>query len=65
LNDLKTWFRSRKYGVEVLTVHPEMPEVIFTDQAVAQIAQLGRFPAKKFPVLRVCLPSRGVVAPVA
>jgi hypothetical protein len=41
LNDLKTWFRSRKYVVEVLTVLPEMPEVIFTDQAVAQIAQLG------------------------
>jgi hypothetical protein len=42
LNDLKTWFRSRKYVVEVLTVLPEMPEVIFTDQAVAQVAQLGR-----------------------
>jgi hypothetical protein len=28
--------------VEVLTVLPELPEVILTAQAVAQVAQLGR-----------------------
>jgi hypothetical protein len=42
VNDLKTWFRSQKYVVETLKLLPEMPEAIFTDQAVAQIAQLGR-----------------------
>ena len=41
VNDLKTWFRSRKYMVEVFTVLPACPEVIFTAQAVAQVAQLG------------------------
>lgn len=42
VNDLKTWFRSQKYVVETLKLLPEMPEAIFIDQAVAQIAQLGR-----------------------
>ena len=42
VNDLKTWFRSRKYVVETLKLLPEMPEAIFIDQAIAQVAQLGR-----------------------
>jgi putative transposase len=42
VNDLKTWFRSRKYVVETLKLLPEMPEPIFMDQVIAQVAQLGR-----------------------
>ena len=42
VNDLKTWFRSRKYVVETLKFLPEMPEAIFIDQVIAQVAQLGR-----------------------
>jgi hypothetical protein len=42
VNDLKTWFRSRKYVVETLKLLPEMPEAIFIDQVIAQVAQLGR-----------------------
>ncbi len=42
VNDLKTWFRSRKYVIETLKLLPEMPEPIFIDQAIAQMAQLGR-----------------------
>lgn len=42
VNDLKTWFRSRKYVVETLKLLPEIPETIFIDQAIAQVAQLGR-----------------------
>jgi len=42
VNDLKTWFRSRKYVVETLKLLPEMPEPIFIDQAIAQMAELGR-----------------------
>lgn len=42
VNDLKAWFRSRKYVVETLKLLPEMPEPIFIDQAIAQVATLGR-----------------------
>src|SRR5207249_9582209 len=42
VNDLKAWFRSRKYVVETLKLLPEMPEPIFIDQAIAQVAALGR-----------------------
>ena len=42
VNDLKTWFRSRQYVVETLKFLPEMPEAIFIDQVIAQVAQLGR-----------------------
>jgi len=42
VNDLKTWFRSRKYVVETLKLLPEIPEAIFIEQAIAQVAQLGR-----------------------
>ncbi len=45
VNDLKTWFRSRKYVVETLKLLPEMPEPIFIDQTIAQVAQLGRIKA--------------------
>jgi len=42
VNDLKAWFRSRKYVIETLKLLPEMPEPIFIDQAIAQVAALGR-----------------------
>ena len=42
VNDLKAWFRSRKYVVEPLKLLPEMPEPIFMAQAIDQMAQLGR-----------------------
>jgi putative transposase len=42
VNDLKAWFRSRKYVVETLKLLPEMPEPIFIEQAIAQVAALGR-----------------------
>jgi putative transposase len=42
VNDLKAWFRSKKYVVETLKLLPEMPEPIFIDQAIAQVAELGR-----------------------
>ena len=41
VNDLKAWFRSRKYVIETLKLLPEMPEPIFIDQAIAQVAALG------------------------
>src|SRR5437667_8668901 len=42
VNDLKAWFRSRKYVVETLKLLPEMPDPIFITQAIDQMAQLGR-----------------------
>jgi len=42
VTDLKAWFRSRKYVIETLKLLPEMPEPIFIDQAIAQVAALGR-----------------------
>ncbi len=42
VHDLKAWFRGRKYVVEILKLLPEMPEPIFIDQAIAQVAALGR-----------------------
>jgi putative transposase len=39
---LKAWFRGRTYVVETLTWLPEMPDAIFIDQVVSQIAELGR-----------------------
>jgi putative transposase len=42
VNDLKAWFRSRKYVVETLKFLPEMPDPIFIEQAIAQVAELGR-----------------------
>jgi hypothetical protein len=42
VNDLKAWFRGRKYVVETLKLLPEMPDVICIEQVVSQIAELGR-----------------------
>ena len=50
VNDLKAWFRSRKSVVETLTLLPAMPEPIFIDQAIAQVAALGRVNQAANPV---------------
>jgi putative transposase len=42
VNDLKAWFRGRKYVVETLKLLPEMPDTICIEQIVSQIAELGR-----------------------
>ena len=42
VNALKAWFRGRKYVVETLTLLPAMPDALFIDQVVSQIAALGR-----------------------
>jgi putative transposase len=42
VNDLKAWFRGRKYATEMLKLLPESPGPIFIDQVVAQMAELGR-----------------------
>jgi hypothetical protein len=42
VNDLKAWFRGRKYLVETLKWLPEPPDAIFIDQVVRQRAELGR-----------------------
>ena len=42
VNDLKAWFRGRKYVVETLQLLPEMPDAICIDQVVSQMAELGR-----------------------
>ena len=38
VNDLKAWCRGRKSVVETLQLLPEMPEPIFIEQAIAQVA---------------------------
>ncbi len=42
VNDLKAWFRSRKYVVAAFQLLPEIPEPIFIDQVIAKVAALGR-----------------------
>jgi hypothetical protein len=42
VHDLKAWFRGRTYGVETLTLLPDMPEAIGIEQVVSQSAALGR-----------------------
>jgi putative transposase len=42
VNDLKAWFRGRKYATEMLKLLPESPGPIFIDQVVAHMAELGR-----------------------
>jgi len=42
VNDLKAWFRGRKYATELLKLLPESLGCIFIDQVVAQMAELGR-----------------------
>jgi len=42
VNDLKAWFRGQKYVVETLKLLPAMPDSVFIDQVVSQMAALGR-----------------------
>lgn len=42
VNDLKAWFRGRKYVIETLKLLPELPDSFFIDQVVAHRAELGR-----------------------
>jgi hypothetical protein len=42
INDLKAWFRGRKYVVETLKLLLEPPNSIFIEQVVTQMAELGR-----------------------
>jgi putative transposase len=42
VNDLKAWFRGQKYVVETLKLLPVMPDSVFIDQMVSQMAELGR-----------------------
>jgi putative transposase len=42
VNDLKAWFRGRKYVVETLKLLPEMFDPLFIEQVVSQMAALGR-----------------------
>ena len=42
VNDLKAWFRGRKYVVATLKLLPEMPDALFIEQVVSTIAELGR-----------------------
>jgi hypothetical protein len=41
VNDLKAYFRGRKYVAKTLKLLPQMPEPIFIDQIFAHIAQIG------------------------
>jgi hypothetical protein len=41
VNDLKAYFRGRKYVAETLKLLPQMPEPISIDQIFAHIAQIG------------------------
>jgi len=41
VNDLKAYFRGRKYVIETLKLLPQMPEPIFIEQIVANIAKIG------------------------
>ena len=50
VNDLKTWFRSRKYVIETLKLLPEMPEPIFIEQTISKVAQLGRINHRVDPI---------------
>jgi len=42
VNDLKAWYRGRKYVLEELKCLPQMPEPIIIEQVIDQTAQLGR-----------------------
>jgi hypothetical protein len=42
VNDLKAYFRGRRYVTEILKLLPQKPEPIFIDHIYAYIAQLGR-----------------------
>jgi len=45
VNDLKAYFRGRKYVTETLKLLPQMPEPIFIEQIYANIPQIGRINA--------------------
>jgi hypothetical protein len=45
VNDLKAYFRGRKYVTETLKLLPQKPEPIFIEQIFANIAQIGRINA--------------------
>ena len=42
VNDLKAWFRGRKYVVETLKKLPEIPDAILIDEVIDQVSELGR-----------------------
>jgi hypothetical protein len=42
VNDLKAYFRGRKYVVGTFKLLPELPDTIRIDQVVSQMAVLGR-----------------------
>ena len=42
VNDLKAWFRGRKYVVETLKKLPEISDAILIDEVIAQVSELGR-----------------------
>lgn len=42
VNDLKAWFRGRKYVLEAFKWLPQMPELIFIEPAIARVSELGR-----------------------
>jgi hypothetical protein len=42
VNDLAAWFRGQKYVIETLKLLPEMPNALFIDQVVSQMAEVGR-----------------------
>jgi len=42
VNDLKSWFRGRKYALETLKCLPEIPESISIEQIIAHVTSLGQ-----------------------
>jgi hypothetical protein len=40
--DLKAWFRGRKDVIETVQLLPEMPDALFIEQVVSQMAARGR-----------------------
>jgi hypothetical protein len=42
VNDLKAWFRGRQYVIETLQLLPVMPDAMFIEQVVSQMAEPGR-----------------------
>ena len=42
VNDLKAWFRGRKYALETLKCLPEIPESISIEQIIAHVTSLGQ-----------------------
>ena len=42
VNDLKAYYRGRKYVTEAFKLLPNLPEPIFIEQVIAQVTDLGR-----------------------